>query len=62
MNFSSFCSFISFVFNNSFFLSIKTEKLLDMYYKFIDGSTKKILIDRGNQTTLGKIYAQDMVP
>ena len=40
----------------------ETEKLLDMYYKFIDGSTKKILIDRGNQTTLGKIYAYDMVP
>jgi DNA-directed RNA polymerase beta subunit len=40
----------------------ETDKLLDMYYKFIDGSTKKILIDRGNQTTLGKIYAYDMVP
>lgn len=40
----------------------ETDKLLDMYYKFIDGATKKILIDRGNQTTLGKIYAYDMVP
>jgi len=40
----------------------ETAKLLDMYYKFIDGSTKKILKDRGNQTTLGKIYALDMVP
>ena len=40
----------------------ETDKLLDMYYKFIDGATKKILVDRGNQTTLGKIYAYDMVP
>jgi len=41
---------------------VVVQKLSEMYYKFIDYSTKEILKDEGKSTTLGEIYVNDMVP